>query len=283
MPFLGAHMSIAGGLHHAFDHIQKVNGQALQIFTQNQRQWLSTNITDEDAFSFKKAWQEWGDFVIASHDSYLINLANPKKEMAQKSIKAFSEELMRSEKLGIPYVIMHPGSHMGEGIEAGLEKFVQHIDLAFKNASSAKKVMVLIETTAGQGTNLGSTFEEIAFILEISKYSERLGVCLDTCHIFAAGYDFRTPETYKKTFGQFDQTIGIERLKFFHLNDAKKEMGDKVDRHEHIGKGKIGLEGFRLLLNDPRFAHHPMTLETPKGKELLEDIENLSILKNLIK
>lgn len=283
MPLLGSHMSTSGGLHLAFDRISQVKGQALQIFTQNQRQWAASVVTDEEAASFKQAWREWGDFPVASHDSYLINLANPKKEMAQKSIKAFSEELMRSEKLSIPYVIMHPGSHVGEGVEAGLKQFVHNLDLAFERAPEAKNVMVLIETTAGQGTNLGSTFEEIAFILENSKYFERLGVCLDTCHIFAAGYDFRTSETYKKTFAEFDQRIGLERLKFFHLNDAKKEMGDKVDRHEHIGQGKIGLEGFRSLLNDPRFAHHPMTLETPKGKELLEDIENLSVLKNLIK
>ena len=183
--------------------------------------------------------------------------------------------------LGIPYVVMHPGAHLGEGVEAGLKRFVANLDEVFYRARDGKKVMILIETTAGQGTSLGAKFEEIAFILRESSHSDRLGVCLDTCHIFAAGYDFRTPETYRRTFTDFDEIIGLDRLKFFHLNDSKKGLGSRVDRHEHIGQGKIGLAGFRLLLKDPRFEDHPMILETPKSQDLHEDVENLRVLREL--
>jgi deoxyribonuclease-4 len=166
-------------------------------------------------------------------------------------------------------------------VEAGLERFVHNLDSAI-SLSRTRTVSVLIETTAGQGTNLGSSFEEISFILRQSKYRDRLGVCFDTSHAFAAGYDLRTPETYDATFSLFDQIIGLPRLKFFHLNDSKRPLGSRVDRHQHIGKGEIGLEGFRLLLNDPRFRQHPMVLETPKGKDLKEDKRNLKVLRSLI-
>ena len=282
MPFLGAHMSIAGGLHKAFDHIRRVNGQALQIFTKNQRQWQSPPLQEKEVALFLKQWQAWGKYPIASHDSYLINLATPKKELAQKSILAFADELHRAAKLSIPFVIMHPGSHVGKGIESGLEQFTHNLDAAIAQAEDAEEVAVLIETTAGQGSGLGSTFEEIAYIIAHSHHPERLGVCVDTCHLFAAGYDFRTPETYEKTFSHFDQVIGLDRLKFFHVNDSKKGLASKVDRHEHIGKGEIGLAGFKLLLNDPRFQKHPMTLETHKEKDLAEDIKNLSVLRKLL-
>lgn len=275
-------MSIAGGLHKAFDHIRRVNGQALQIFTKNQRQWQSAPLREKEIRLFLEKRRAWGRFPIASHDSYLINLATPKQELAQKSIIAFTDELIRAARLAIPFVIMHPGSHVGEGIESGLHQLTHNLDAAISCAKDTDKVTVLLETTAGQGTGLGSTFEEIAFIIDHSRYPERLGVCVDTCHIFAAGYDFRTQQTYKKTFSHFDRVIGLDRVKFFHINDSKKGLGSKVDRHEHIGKGEIGLGGFKLLLNDPRFKSHPMTLETPKGKDLAEDIENLAVLRTLI-
>ena len=282
MPFLGAHMSIAGGLHRAFDRIRQVEGEALQIFTKNQRQWQSTPISDQEAAAFNKQRQRWGPFPVASHDSYLINLATHEEELAQKSIIAFADELCRAAKLAIPFVIMHPGAHMGKGIKASLRQFTTNLNAAMALADDAQQITVLIETTAGQGSGLGSTFEEVAFIIEHSRYPERLGVCVDTCHLFAAGYDFRTPQTYRKTFSHFDRVIGLDKLKFFHLNDSKKGQGSKVDRHEHIGKGEIGLAGFKLLVNDPRFKNHPMTLETPKGKDLAEDIENLSVLRKLL-
>lgn len=283
MPLLGAHMSVAGGLHHAFAHIRKVNGEALQIFTRNQRQWRAAPISEAEAAQFRNAWHGCGLMPVASHDSYLINLASPKGEVAEKSVHALADELERCAKLAIPSVVMHPGAHLGAGTAAGLATFTRHLDAAFGAASSATKVMVLLENTAGQGTSLGASFEELAGIISQSAYPDRLGVCYDTCHGFAAGYDIRTAKAYEQTFAEFDRIIGLDRLKFFHLNDAIKGLGSRVDRHTHIGRGEIGRSGFRLLVNDPRFASHPMVLETPKGDDLAEDIENLRLLRSLMK
>jgi deoxyribonuclease-4 len=281
MPLLGAHVSIAGGLHLAFTRIRKVKGEALQIFLSNQRQWKTPPLTSEMIEDFRLQWRKNQGMVVAAHDSYLINLAAPDLTTVEQSVSAFTDELVRAAALKIPFLITHPGSHRGQGVEAGLQRFVQNLDSAI-SLSRTFTVSILIETTAGQGTNLGSKFEEIAFILRESQYGDHLGVCFDTSHTFAAGYDLRTPETYEETFSLFDKIIGLPRLKFFHLNDSKKPLGSRVDRHEHIGKGEIGLEGFRLLLNDPRFQHHPMVLETPKGKDLKEDKMNLRVLRSLI-
>jgi deoxyribonuclease-4 len=274
-------MSIAGGLHLAFTRIRKVKGEALQIFLSNQRQWKTPPLTAEMIENFRLQWQKNRSIVVAAHDSYLINLAAPDQITVEKSVTAFADELVRAAALEIPFLITHPGSHRGQGVEAGLESFVHNLDSGI-TLSKTSTVSVLIETTAGQGTNLGSKFEEIGLILRESRYRDRLGVCFDTSHAFAAGYDFRTPETYAETFSLFDQIIGLQRLKFFHLNDSKRLLGSRVDRHEHIGKGEIGLNGFRLLLNDPRFQNHPMVLETPKGKDLKEDRRNLKVLRSLI-
>ncbi len=281
MPLLGAHMSIAGGLHLAFARIREVQGEALQIFLSNQRQWQTVPLTSEMVEDFRQQWKENDYMPVAAHDSYLINLAAPDPMILEKSVAAFANELQRAATLGIPFLITHPGSHRGVGVEAGLERFVDNMDRAITR-SKTSTVMVLIENTAGQGTNLGSTFEEISFIISESQYGDGLGVCLDTSHAFAAGYDIRTRVTYEDTLSKFDQIIGLERLKFFHINDSKRPLGSRVDRHEHIGKGEIGLAGFRLLLNDSRFRQHPMVLETPKGKELKEDKENLRVLRSLI-
>ncbi len=281
MPLLGTHMSIAGGLHLAFTRIRKVKGEALQIFLSNQRQWETTPLTSEMVAEFRRQWEENDYMPVAAHDSYLINLAAPDPTTLEKSVIAFADELQRAATLGIPFLIAHPGSHRGVGVEAGLERFVENMDRAITQ-SKTSTVMVLIENTAGQGTNLGSTFEEIFFIISESQYSDGLGVCFDTSHAFAAGYDIRTRVTYEDTLSNFDQIIGLEKLKFFHLNDSKRPLGSRVDRHEHIGKGEIGLAGFRMLLNDSRFRQHPMVLETPKGKELKEDKKNLRVLRSLI-
>jgi deoxyribonuclease-4 len=274
-------MSIAGGLHLAFTRIRKVKGEALQIFLSNQRQWETTPLTSEMVAEFRRQWEENDYMPVAAHDSYLINLAAPDPTTLEKSVIAFADELQRAATLGIPFLIAHPGSHRGVGVEAGLERFVENMDRAITQ-SKTSTVMVLIENTAGQGTNLGSTFEEIFFIISESQYSDGLGVCFDTSHAFAAGYDIRTRVTYEDTLSNFDQIIGLEKLKFFHLNDSKRPLGSRVDRHEHIGKGEIGLTGFRMLLNDSRFRQHPMVLETPKGKELKEDKKNLRVLRSLI-
>ena len=281
MPLLGAHTSTAGGLHLAFERIMEIGGEALQVFTKNERQWRSAAITPEIARLFAQEWEKSGHLPIAAHDTYLINLAAIDPVKLEKSVVAFADELRRCSILGIPYLVTHPGSHLGEGVAAGLDRFVNNLDRAI-GLSETASVMVLIETTAGQGASLGSTFEEIAFILKGSKYGDRLGVCFDTCHCFAAGYDIRDGESYRETFSHFEKTIGLEHLKFFHLNDSKKDLGSRVDRHEHIGEGRIGLDAFRFLLNDDRFRKHPMVLETPKKNGLEMDKRNLRMLRSLI-
>lgn len=281
MPWLGAHMSIAGGLHLAFQRIGKVGGEALQIFTRNERQWQVPFLSEEQVQRFLTAWEECGRIPVAAHASYLINLAASNPDIINRSVHAFTLELERAERLKICYLIIHPGAHVGAGTKGGLACFTTNLDHALA-ASHTSRVMVLLETTAGQGSNLGATFEELAAILDSSRFGVRLGVCFDTCHAFAAGYDLRTEQSYEQTFSLLGNIIGFDRLKFFHLNDSQKELGSHVDRHEHIGKGKIGLAGFRMLLNDPRFRHLPMVLETPKGRDLREDRENLRILRSLL-
>ncbi len=282
MPLFGAHMSVAGGLHLAFDHIRSVNGEALQIFTRNQRQWRAHALSQEEIELFKNAWAQAGQMPVASHNSYLINLANPKNEAAEKSINALIDELERCAALGIPYVVMHPGSHLGQGTEEGIRRFTSNLNQVFTKAR-AEEVVILLENTAGQGSNLGSSFSELGAMIRQSHFSERLGICFDTCHAFAAGYDIGSEKGYSQSFAEFEEQIGIKLLKFFHLNDSKGELGSRLDRHTHIGEGKIGLNGFQLLVNDSRFSRHPMILETPKGKDLAEDKQNLSALRRLIK
>lgn len=273
-------MSIGGGLHKAVERIQKVNGQALQIFSKNQRQWHAPPLDDDSCLAFKQAWKAWGRYPVMIHGSYLINLAAKDQEIWEKSITALANELDRAYKLGIPWVVVHPGSHGGKGKKHGLQQVALAIDQALEQ-STAKKVQIILETTAGQGTALGACFEDLAFILKNSNKNEILGVCIDTAHIFAAGYDLRTPEAFHQTFEQIDRTIGVDKLRLFHLNDSKAPLGTHRDRHEHIGQGEIGMKGFQLLLNDPRFAEFPMILETPKGKDLTEDIKNLTLLRSL--
>jgi deoxyribonuclease-4 len=280
MPRLGAHESVSGGLHLAFERIKRVGGDVLQIFTRNQRQWIPAELKAEEVRLYKKAHAESGGMIVASHGSYLVNFATAKEELLQKSTLAFVLELQRCQQLGIPYVVLHPGSHGGDGVETGLNRFVAGLDGAIEQSET--EVEVLVETTAGQGTGLGRSFEELAYILQNSRYSSQLGVCVDTCHIFAAGYDIRSVENYNATMKELDNQVGLQRVKFFHLNDSKKELGSRVDRHEHIGKGAIGLAGFKNLLNDPRFTGLPMTLETPKSDNLEEDRENLKTLRSLM-
>ncbi|OIQ50034.1 Endonuclease 4 [Pseudodesulfovibrio hydrargyri] len=280
--YLGSHMSIAGGLHMAFERIMRVDGTALQIFTRNQRQWKVPELTEYDAELFAAARARWGDYPVAAHDSYLINLASNKEDLIKRSVLAFAEELRRIETLSIPYLVTHPGSHLGAGVEAGIERYAANLDRAIER-SGTRQGMILLETTAGQGTNLGSTFEELAAIIEASAHPDRLGVCYDTCHTFAAGYDIRTPETYAATFETFDRVIGLPRLKFFHLNDTKNEFGSRKDRHELVGQGEIGVEGFRNLMRDPRFVDIPKTLETPKKEDLQDDVRSLTLLRELAK
>lgn len=280
MPLLGAHESVAGGIYRAFERIEMVGGEALQIFTRNQRQWNPAPLKDGEVQLYKEAHEKSGNLPVASHASYLINLATAKEELLEKSINALMLEFERCQNLEIPYVVMHPGSHGGAGVEAGLERFVAGLDRVFEQ--SGQRVTLLIETTAGQGTGLGASFDEIAYIIDNCTFPELLGVCVDTCHIFAAGYELRTKEGYDETMQALEDSFGAQRVKFFHLNDSKKELGSRVDRHEHIGKGAIGIDGFKNLLTDNRFADLPMTLETPKSDSLVEDTENLQTLRSLL-
>jgi deoxyribonuclease-4 len=282
MPLFGAHMSISGGLSLAFERLAEVGGAALQIFTANQRQWQPKLPEAQEIGTFRARRAAAGTMPVAAHDSYLINLASPKPEVAEKSRTAFAEELRRCAALGVEYVVMHPGSHLGEGSAAGLRSFTDNLDQAIDRSGTRGEVMVLLETTAGQGTSLGADFSELAAIIKGSAFAVRLGVCLDTCHVFAAGYELRTPAGYRQTMAEFERVIGLERLKMFHLNDSKKELGSRVDRHELLGQGQIGLAGFRLLINDPRFVDHPMILETPKSEDMHEDKESLQLLRSLL-
>lgn len=280
--FLGAHESITGGLHKAIERIGSINGTALQIFSQNQRQWRTRVLTAEEVQEFQQAWQRWGDFPIAVHGSYLINLASAQDETRLKSVRALAEELQRTAALAIPYVVIHPGSHGKTGTEAGIAKIVKGLDEAYLRADLGDDPpMILLETIAGQGTGIGATFAELAAILNGCACSAHLGVCLDTCHIFAAGYDFRTPETFEHTFQQFAEILGLDRLKFIHMNDSQKGLGSRVDRHEHIGRGEIGLAGFAQIMAADFLRDLPMTLETPKEEDLQEDRRNMELLQRL--
>lgn len=277
---LGAHMSVAGGLHQAFMRAEAAGCTALQIFSKNERQWQAKPLTDEAIEQFKAEQERTGIGPVIVHDSYLINLASPKDDLWEKSITAFAHELERCEQLGIPYLVTHPGAHTGAGLEAGMQRNVEAINHLFAEGVGGS-TMVLLEATAGQGTVLGGRFEELAWLLEHITVPERVGVCVDTCHIFAAGYDFRTPEGYAMVFDRLVELIGLDRIKAFHLNDSKGTLGSHLDRHTAIGDGEIGLDGFRLLLNDTRFAGLPMVLETPKGPNETEDRRNLATLRSL--
>lgn len=277
----GAHMSISGGLHKAFGHGERAGCDTVQIFSKNQQQWRGKPLGEQDIAQFKAEQARSGLAPVIVHDSYLINLASPNDELWEKSIAAFADELERCRALGIPYLVTHPGAHTGAGEDAGLAREAAALNRLL-DAGVGGDVTILLETTAGQGTCLGHRFEHLARLIEQTTRHERLAVCVDTCHILAAGYDIRTPEACAATFAEFDRVIGIERIKAFHLNDSQKDLGSRVDRHAHIGSGFVGLAGFRAIVNDPRFASLPKILETPKGDDLAEDIENLAKLRALI-
>lgn len=280
MPLLGAHMSIEGGVSNAPLRGKEAGCDAIQIFTKNNNQWKSKSLSDKEITAFRENLNKTGIKAAASHDAYLINLASPNKDVYKKSLIAFSDEMQRAEALGLPYLVFHPGAHLGKGEEYGIKKIADSINLLLSKKPKTD-IMLLLEVTAGQGTNIGYRFEQLADIISLIDRKERIGVCVDTCHIFAAGYDITTEEGYAKTFDEFDKIIGIKRLKLFHLNDSQKGLASRVDRHEHIGKGKLGLNAFRMLLNDERFKDIPMILETPKEKDMKEDKINLKVLRSL--
>ena len=274
-------MSIAGGVHRAIERACSIHCTAMQIFVKNNIQWFARPLAGEEIRAFCNHMQRGELLSIFAHANYLINLAATNPQFHAKSLRALAEELTRTHQLELPFLVLHPGAHLGAGEEAGLDKIIASIDAVFRVLPKIK-IKIALETTAGQGSCLGHTFEQIAYIIDNARQPERLCVCLDTAHVFAAGYDISSESTVRKMFREFDRTIGLERLAAIHVNDSKAASGSRVDRHEHIGKGKIGLRAFRAILRDPRFRKLPKVLETPKGKDLREDVENLKTLRALI-
>lgn len=276
---LGAHTSISGGVSKSIELAEKLGFSAMQIFTKNNNRWQAKPLEEKEINSFREKLAESKIKFVVSHDSYLINLCASKLELLKKSRNAFIYELERCELLGIPYLNFHPGSHGGKGEDEGIKLIAESINIAHSNTNNFR-VKSMLEMTAGQGTTIGYKFEHINKIIELIEDKNRMSVCIDTAHIFAAGYDI--VNNYKNVIKEFDEIIGLNLLKCFHMNDSKKVLGSRVDRHENIGKGFIGLKGFQNIMNDKRLEHIPKILETPKGKEQLEDLKNLEILKSLI-
>ena len=280
-PLLGAHMSIAGGVQNAILQGKEVGCETVQIFTKSSRQWMAKPLREEEIAQFRAAKEETGITTVVAHDSYLYNFAAPNESLRKKSVAGLIDEMQRCEALGVVYLIAHPGAHVGAGEEVGIKTIAKSIDEMHK-ACSGFTTKLAIEITAGQGSNLGYKFAQVRQIIDATKAPDRLRVCFDTQHAFAAGYDLRSKEGYEQTFIEFDEEIGLARLVVFHINDAKKDLGCRVDRHEHIGKGFLGVAAFRLLLNDQRFWGLPMCLETPKSADCHEDRENLALLRSLL-
>jgi deoxyribonuclease-4 len=279
---LGAHFSIARGLEQAIYAAGKHECTTLQIFTKNASAWKERILQPEEIDQFAAARTQIGIIAIASHTSYLINIASPEKKKCAMSRAALKQELIRSASLAIDYVVLHPGAHMGSGASSGIHQFADSINRVFSEAPQAQ-TRLLLETTAGQGSSLGHRFEQLAEIMERIEDRDRIGICLDTSHIFAAGYDIRGRQAFQNTFSTFDDIIGLKQLYLLHLNDSKKALGTRVDRHEHIGLGFIGLDAFKWIMNDDRLLKIPKIIETPKKKSGEDwDKHNLDRLRSLI-
>jgi deoxyribonuclease-4 len=284
MPLFGSHLSVAGGLHLAPLKAREYGFESVQLFTKAPSQWAAKPISDEDAALFRRTMRQSKLKKPTVHDSYLINLASPDEALWRRSIEAFVDEVQRADKIGAAYLVTHPGAHLDSGEDTGLAKVANALD-EVQHRCPGVKVQILLEITAGQGSSLGHRFEHLARILELVAEPKRIGVCFDTCHAFASGYALAPESEYHATMRKFDRLIGVSRIKVFHLNDSKKERGSRVDRHEHIGRGCLGLEPFRLVVNDSRFRNRPMILET--AKEVIPDLGdmdavNLGILRGLI-
>jgi deoxyribonuclease-4 len=276
-------MSIAGGVDKALLRGQEVGCDAMQIFTKNNNQWRAAPLTEQVVEAYKTNRRQAEIDPILAHDSYLINIASPEKDLYRKSVEALRIEVARAAILEIPYLIIHPGAHLGSGEAEGIKRIVDALETVLED-SHASSVMICLETTAGQGSSLGYRFEHLAAIRGGVTRRERVGICVDTCHLFAAGYEIRGRKAYEETMRQLHGLVGLQYVKCIHLNDSQRELGSRVDRHAHIGRGQIGLEGFRLLINDPRLEHIPMILETPKGEDpVVSDRRNLAILRSLVK
>jgi deoxyribonuclease-4 len=277
---LGAHMSIAGGLHLAIERGHALGCFAVQIFVKNQRQWAAPPLRDDDVRAFRAARRSSRVQSVFAHASYLINLASPDPAAWQRAVSFFTDELERAEALGLACVAIHPGSHLGTGTEAGLDRVARAVAEVLRR-TRGYRVRVALENTAGAGGSVGRTFGELGALVKRLEGARRVGVCLDTCHLFAAGYDIRSAAGYEAAMAECAREVGISRVVAFHLNDARTPLGSGLDRHEHIGRGYLGLSAFRLLLNDPRFAAVPKVLETPKEPEPAADLRNLATLRRL--
>ncbi|HEV7868489.1 MAG TPA: deoxyribonuclease IV [Chthoniobacteraceae bacterium] len=282
-PLLGAHVSTAGGVDKAVDRAVTIGATAMQIFVKSNMQWFAPSpFAPAELRAFHEHAERAQVRTVFGHSGYMINLAATNPEFLEKSRRALCEELLRADQLGLPFLVLHPGAHMTAGIEAGLEKVITSLDAVFV-AIPQVKTRIALENTAGQGSCLGCEFPHLAAILQNVREPERLCVCIDTAHLFASGYDITTGAGAEKVFRDFDGIVGRKHLAALHLNDSKTALGSRVDRHEHIGKGRIGLEGFRYFMTAPRFAKIPKVLETPKEKEMKEDVENLAVLRGLMK
>ena len=275
-------MSIAGGVDQALIRGRELRCEAIQIFVKSNVQWRMPPLRLDEARRFGEARREGGIGIVFAHSSYLINLASADPRVRRRSIASLEEEVRRSSALGLPFIVLHPGAHGGAGEREGIRKIAEGLDEAFAPVPGGG-VKILLETTAGHGTSIGGRFEQLAEIIAASSRPGRLGVCFDTCHVFAAGYDLRSRKGYARAMEEFDRAVGLRRIKAFHLNDCKGTLGSRLDRHTHIGKGHLGLIPFSLLLNDRRFAGLPMVLETPKGKGTALDRRNLAVLRGLIR
>ncbi len=279
---LGAHMSIAGGLPQAILRAREVDATALQVFVKSSNQWAARPFAAGEAEAYREASRAAGlDRHTLAHASYLINLASPDAALWEKSVSALRVELDRCEALGIPWLVVHPGAHVGSGVATGIARVVEALRRVLPKGRK-HSAGVLLENTAGQGTTLGACFEELGEMLTAATHPHPVGVCFDTCHALAAGYEFRSASAYAEMMTALDREVGLDRLRGFHLNDSKGDLGCRRDRHEHIGKGKVGLEAFRLILADVRFRDLPMVIETEKGDDLAEDKINLGVLRSVI-
>jgi deoxyribonuclease-4 len=279
---IGAHTFVSGGPASAVEAAEKLGFTAMQIFTKNNNQYFARDLTEEEISEFKEKLNKSNIKFVVSHDSYLINLCAKDPVGLEKSRSAFIKELERCEQLGIPHLNFHPGAHTGQGEEEGIKIIAESLNYAHEK-TKGYKTRSMLEATAGQGTALGYKFEHLKKIIDLVDYPDRMSVCIDTAHIWAAGYNIRDPKEYKKVIKEFDDIIGLERLQCLHMNDSKKELGSRVDRHDHIGKGFIGLEGFTNIMNDKKLEKVPKVLETPKEKDQKEDVENIKTLLSLVK
>lgn len=279
---LGAHMSIAGGVSHGLDRASSVGSNAVQVFTKNNRQWKGPLLDPDDVARWETEMPAQNIAAAVSHASYLINLASPKDDLWEKSVNAHKDELTRAAAYGLPGVVLHPGAHTGSGVEAGVQRIAAALNRIHAETPDATHTQTWLELMAGQGTTIGRNFDELRQIMEQVDEPDRVAVCVDTCHAFAAGYDLREDNQYEAMLEEMDKTVGLDKLRCWHFNDSKGVLGSHVDRHIHIGEGEIGPEAFGRILNDSRWHGIPMLLETPKDDDLADDVRNLATLCRLV-